>query len=200
MPITTSYAANASLAQRQEAIAARMRLELDSLARCGVRIEGNGFSPIVLVKGLLNAPERGDGKLLAGADGAALRAALTRLGWAPEHFCAVSAVAGVGDGHRPLPGEMLPAALFRETLETLDCECIVLLDDIATSAMRDAYATELASKERFEAAMLRPGIVTRVLGRRVMALDGFEAALGDPAQKQRMWAYLKQLKPLRSPW
>ena len=51
--------------------------------------------------------------------------------------------------------------------------------------------------EQFEVAMLQPGLVAHVLGRRVLALGGFEAALGDAgASKQRVWAYLKQLPPL----
>ena len=47
--------------------------------------------------------------------------------------------------------------------------------------------------------MLEPGLIARVLGRRVLALGGFEAALGDARAKQRMWAYLKQLPPIGSP-
>ena len=49
-------------------------------------------------------------------------------------------------------------------------------------------------------AMLAPGLVAHVLGRRVLALDGFEAALADGRAKQRMWAYLKQLPPLGAPY
>ncbi len=47
----------------------------------------------------------------------------------------------------------------------------------------------------FDTAMLKPGLVAHVQGRRVLALDGFEAALTDKAAKQRMWAYIKQLTP-----
>ena len=48
--------------------------------------------------------------------------------------------------------------------------------------------------------MLKPGLIAPVLGRRVLALDGFEAALSQPAEKQRMWAYLKQMPPLGAPY
>ena len=48
--------------------------------------------------------------------------------------------------------------------------------------------------------MLKPGLIAPVLGRRVLALDGFEAALSQPAEKQRMWAYLKQMLPLGAPY
>ena len=65
--------------------------EFEGLAARGVRIDGDGFSHIVLVKGDLNEAEQAGGTLLAGDDGRALRAALLRLGYAPEDFCALSA-------------------------------------------------------------------------------------------------------------
>ena len=177
--------------------------ELDALAARGVRMRGNAFSAIVLVKGELNANELAGGELLAGADGTALAAALERLGYAPEEFCALSAIAGPeGEGAAPevASGRPLPPALFREALEALDPEAVVLLDDTAASLMREAYAEELARIEQFDMAMLAPGLVAHVLGRRVLALDGFEAALADGRAKQRMWAYLKQLSPLGAPY
>ena len=173
--------------ERKEALAAAVEQELGSLQARGVRIAGNAFSPV----------------LLSGADGAALRAALPAIGWEPQDFCALATVFGAGepgivDG--PVPGDAVPAELFREALEALDPEAIVLLDDAAADAMREAYADALAIIEDFDTAMLKPGLVAPVLGRRVLALDGFEAALTEPRQKQRMWAYLKQLPPLGAPY
>ena len=190
-------------AERKEALAAAAEQELTSLQGRGVRMAGNAFSPIVLVKGVLNAAELAGGDLLAGDDGTALRSALTAIGWAPEDFCALASVAGAGEGGVALavaPGGALPPELFREALEALDPEAVVLLDDAAADAMRDAYADALAVIEDFDTAMLRPGLVAHVLGRRVLALDGFETALSDPREKQRMWAYLKQLPPLGAPY
>ena len=66
--------------------------------------------------------------------------------------------------------------------------------------MREAYADALVVIEDFDEAMLKPGLVAHVLGRRVLTLDGFEAALADKAEKQRMWAYLKQLPPAGAPY
>lgn len=192
-----------SNADRRNALLAAAQQELDALAARGVRMRGNAFSAIVLVKGELNANELAGGELLAGADGAALAAALERLGYAPEEFCALSAIAGPeGEGAEPeaASGRPLPPALFREALEALDPEVVVLLDDTAASLMREAYAEELARIEQFDMAMLAPGLVAHVLGRRVLALDGFEAALADERAKQRMWAYLKQLPPLGAPY
>ncbi len=192
-----------SAASRREALLGAARQEFEHLAKAGVRMFGNAFSPIVLVKGELNEAERAGGDVLAGADGDALRAALGRLGYAPEDFCALSAVAGAGDcavAPTTPVGSMLSPDVFREALEALDPEAIVLLDDAAATEMREAYAAELAAIEQFDVAMLAPGLVARVLGRRVLALDGFEAALGDAAAKQRMWAYLKQLPPAGAPY
>ncbi len=177
--------------------------EFEGLAARGVRMDGDGFSPIVLVKGDLNEGEQAGGTLLAGNDGRALRAALLRLGYAPEDFCALSAVAGEGDSSvvdMPAAGELLAPELFREALEALDPEAVVLLDDTAASVMREAYADALSLIEQFEVAMLEPGLVAHVLGRRVLALGGFETALQDPAAKQRVWAYLKQLPPAGAPY
>ena len=188
-----------SQSQKKEAIAQAAEQELSSLAVRGVRIVGNACSPIVLVKGDLDEAERSGGELAAGPDGAALRKALGAIGYAPEDFCVLASVAGVGDGAVAV-GETLPCELFREALEALDPEAVVLLDDTAASLMREAYAEELARIEQFDMAMLAPGLVAHVLGRRVLALDGFEAALADGRAKQRMWAYLKQLPPLGAPY
>ena len=127
-------------------------------------------------------------------------AALLRLGYAPEDFCALATVAGDADDGSLAAGDEVPVELFREALEALDPEAVVLLDGKAAHAMREAYADALAHIEQFEVAMLEPGLVARVLGRRVLALGGFEASLADAASKQRVWAYLKQLPPLGSPY
>lgn len=197
-------------AERKEALAAAVEFGLDELAARGVHVEGNAFSPILLIKGDLNAEERMGGALLAGADGKALRAALLAIGWEPQDLCVLSSVRGKRAAvpeaaSSGAPGESGTAAslsteTFREAVETLDPEAIVLLDDEAAGLMRETYADALALIEDFDTAMLKPGLVASVLGRRVLALDGFEAALGDPSQKQRMWAYLKRLPPLGAPY
>lgn len=186
---------------KKQAILEATRQELDALTAQGVWMEGNAFSPVVLVKGQLNDAEAAGGSLLAGADGTALRASLTAIGYAPEDFCALSAVAQASDEPAAAPaGEPLPQALFREALEALDPEAVILLDTVAADLMREAYADALVVIEDFDEAMLKPGLVAHVLGRRVLTLDGFEAALADKAEKQRMWAYLKQLPPAGAPY
>ena len=139
----------------------------------------------------MDEAERSGGELAAGPDGAALRKALGAIGYAPEDFCVLASVAGVGDG-AVATGEGLPCELFREALEALDPEAVLLLDDRAADTM-------LVAIDDFDTAMLKPGLVAHVQGRRVLALDGFEAALTDKAAKQRMWAYIKQLTPAAAP-
>lgn len=191
-----------SSAEKKRAFVEAAEQEFAALARRGVRVDGNAFSPVVLVKGELNEAERAGGELLAGADGAALRSALGAIGYAPEDFCALAAVAGEAEPAERVaaPGEPLPPALFREALEALDPEAVIVLDDAAADVMRETYADALAAIEDFNEAMLQPGLVAHVLGRRVLALDGFEAALAEPREKQRMWAYLKQLPPAGAPY
>ncbi len=186
---------------KKQAILEATRQELDALTAQGVWMEGNAFSPVVLVKGQLNDAEAAGGNLLAGADGQALRASLTAIGYAPEDFCALAAVAQASDEPAAVPaGELLPQELFREALEALDPEAVILLDTPAADLMRETYADALVAIEDFDEAMLKPGLVAHVLGRRVLVLDGFEAALADKREKQRMWAYLKQLPPAGAPY
>jgi len=189
--------------ERKEALAAAAEQELKGLEARGVRMAGNAFSPVVLVKGELNDAERSGEPLLSGADGTALRAALGAIGWEPQDLCVLAAVAGPGDevvAGGLTEGEPLPVDLFREALEALDPEAVILLDDAAADLLRETYADALAIIEDFDTAMLKPGLIAPVLGRRVLALDGFEAALSQPAEKQRMWAYLKQMPPLGAPY
>ena len=189
--------------ERKEALAAAAEQELKGLEARGVRMAGHAFSPVVLVKGELNDAERSGDPLLSGADGTALRAALGAIGWEPQDLCVLAAVAGSGDeavAGGLTAGEPLPVDLFREALEALDPEAVILLDDAAADLLRETYADALAIIEDFDTAMLKPGLIAPVLGRRVLALDGFEAALSHPAEKQRMWAYLKQMPPLGAPY
>lgn len=189
-----------SAADRKKALVEADKQELASLAARGVRIAGNAMSPIVLVKGQLDEAELSGGELLAGADGKALRAALGAIGYAPEDFCALATVAGNAEDATATPGEPLAPELFREALEALDPEAVLVLDEAAADVLREAYADALVVIEDFDTAMLKPGLVAPVLGRRVLVLDGFERALTDKAAKQRMWAFIKQLPPAGAPY
>ena len=72
--------------QRREACAQKTTAELDGLAARGVRAGGNAMSPILVAKGERTADEVAGAELFSGADGAALKASLKALGYAPEDW------------------------------------------------------------------------------------------------------------------
>lgn len=184
-----------SAVERKEAFVRATEEELRSLEGRGVCMVGNAFAPIVMVKGDLNAAELAGSELLSGPDGRALRSALDAIGYAPEDFCALAAVSV-----REALASPLDPDLFREALEALDPEAVLVLDETAADVVREAYADALVVIEDFETAMLAPGLVAPVLGRRLMVLDGFEAALSDPQEKRRMWSYIKRIGPAGEPY
>ncbi len=171
---------------RHEAYLAKAREELGRLSEAGVLSDGNAFSSILIVKA-----ERGRVPL-SGDDGVALRAAFGALGYAPEDWMALSTIDAAGNALDPM--------LLRQAVLTLDPGTVVVCDDEAATSVRDALSDELARLEDFDAAMLVPGVVTHVLGMRVLNLGGFEESLADPRAKQLMWYRLKQLRPLGEPY
>lgn len=178
---------------RRQAYLGKAKAELAELERRDVVLAGNAFSPVLLVKGEPNAEETADpAKLLAGADGKALRASLTALGYPPE--------AWAGMLSRTPAGEALDGELVRLAVATLDPDTLVACDETAADALREAYADDLCQLAAFDEAVLAPGVVAHVRGMRVLNLGGFEAALADGHQKQVMWARLKRLPPLGEPY
>lgn len=177
---------------RRRAYVDKTDAELDALAARGVRMGGNAFSEVLLVKGELNEAELAGGQPLEGADGKALRASLAALGYRPEDWeWLLTADAA---------GAPLDPVVFREAVCALDPATLVCCDEAAAGAVREAYADDLADLPSLEEAMLVPGYVVRVRGMRALNLGGFEAALGDARQKQLMWARLKQIPPLGEPY
>ncbi len=178
-----------------EELLEKTKAELEDLAKAGVVMAGNAFSPVLLVKG---EPEDEDDSvegapaLLGGPDGKALRAALAALGYAPEEWVGLST--RDADGYPLVPGTL------RLAIATLDPSTLILLDDAAAAAVREAFADELVEIEDLAAATLTPGCVAQVLGMRVLALGGFEQSLSDKAAKQVMWRRLKQVPPLGEPY
>ena len=137
------------------------------------------FAEVALVKGLPGPAEASGGPALSGADGEAARKALSALGWPDNAIFTTLA--------RPEPG--LPpeqrADRLRLQLEAVDPALIVALDAEAAADIAEAFGI----------APLRFGIETRVLGRRVLAVDGFEASLADDRRKRVVWEQLKAAKP-----
>ncbi|MBY4797633.1 hypothetical protein K6V98_04595 [Collinsella sp. AGMB00827] len=205
----------------KHALVAQAEAEFSSLASRGVVVVGNGFSSLLAIKGLFHvgvsdqvdsedqlsrddqqdAPDHArqfqkseleDGRLLSGSDGIALRAGLEKLGWDPSDFCAMASCAADGSD--------LEDHVFREAIEAVDPESIILLDEAAAERFKAVFSEQFAELIDANQARLMAGLVVPVLGRRVLALGGFEAALAHEKDKQRVWAYLKQLAPLGAPY
>jgi hypothetical protein len=145
-----------------------------------VEPRGALLAEIAVVKGLPGPAEATGGGALSGADGQALAKALEALGWNPTTiFYTLS---------RPEPGMEAPrrADRLRLQLESVDPRTVVALDAEAASDVAEAFGCEEPV----------PGSAPlRVLGRQIVAVSGFEAALADPKAKQRVWAELKAAKP-----
>ena len=161
----------------------RTRSEMELLAGAGISMAGSAFGTVLLVKGEPGEAERSGARLLSGADGAALRAALSRLGYADDDWGAVST-------YRVPDFSAADALDVATAVEAFDPELVIALDPTAASQLAAAWSL---------ARGLYEGAVERVMGRRVLALGGFEAALADPAAKQLMWSRLKLVAPLPAP-
>lgn len=174
-----------------ETLGAQIRTEIDDLLAAGVPLSGQVPSPVLLIKGELNDAERAGAAILSGADGEALKKSLKVLGYPEGQISAVSVISVLqpqDEGSQAVLGE-LPAELIRLAVETIDSELVILTDTLAAQRFARAYELDDEIKE---------GLPTRVWGRTVLALGGFEAALQDPQAKQVMWARLKEVpyKPL----
>ncbi len=142
----------------------------DSVAWRGALI-----AQVVVVKGLPGPAETSGGAAVSGADGDAAVKALAALGHAEEGlFFTLSRPTADSDASRR-------AARLRAQIEAVDPSLVLALDDVAAVDVADALGIQ------------RPawGREVRVLGRRVVAVDGLEASLTDPARKRRVWDQLK---------
>lgn len=171
--------------KRVQAYVAKMHTELQELEALGVQMVGNAFSPILFAKGEPGEAEK-RGSLFGGADGKALRAAILKLGYAPEDWAGLDA--------------NVSPELFRRAIATLDPATLVLCDNAGAAVARDAFADDLCTLLDLDDAMLMPGRVVQAAGVRMLNLGGFEAALASDRQKQLVWAYLKQIPPLGEPY
>lgn len=174
------------VATRGQRYVQKMRAELEELESMGVRTAGNAFSAVLFAKGKPGPAEQAGEALLSGADGKALRAALNKLGYAPEDWAAIDT--------------SISPELLRRAVAALDPSTLVACDDEAAAVIRDAYAESLCELADFEDALLSPGRVVHVAGMRVLNLGGFEAALASSKQKQVVWSYLKRIPPLGEPY
>lgn len=177
---------------RRERYVQKTRAEIEGLEARGVVMTGNAFSTILLVKG---EPSEGEGageRLLEGADGTALRAALQKLGYAPEDWAGLATWSASGETLDPL--------VLREAIAAIDPATLVVLDHPALWLVREAFADDLSALDNLEEAMMGDGVLVQVAGMRAMSLGGFAKALGSSSEKQLMWRRLKQLPPLGEPY
>ncbi len=140
---------------------------------------GDIAARVVAVKGLPGPAEAAGGPALSGPDGEALKKALSSLGWDSDQvFFTLS---------RPVEGcdAANLARRLRGIVEAVDPELVVLLDNDAAHDFAAGYAV----------GELRFGVETRVLGRRVVALDGLERSLTSEQEKRRVWAQLRDARP-----
>ncbi|MFR3451878.1 MAG: hypothetical protein ACLTSX_10380 [Collinsella sp.] len=192
--------------ERKEALAARSRAGAQgALKRAGVRMAGNAFSPgRACQRRAQRCRAAGRSELLSGADGTALRAALGAIGWEPQDLCVLAAVAGSGDeavAGGLTAGEPLPVDLFRRGARGARSRGG---HPVWTMWPPIFCARPMPTPSRSSETSIPPcsslGSLRRFLAAVCSALDGFEAALSQPAEKQRMWAYLKQMPPLGAPY
>ena len=165
---------------------ARVKAELaaaDALApgqRPRPAARGAAWLEIAVVKGLPGPAEASGGTAMSGADGTALLKALEALGYACRHGVLHALASRAGHGPRTRAPTGCASSSSRST---------------RTSSSRSTPRRPPTSPRRSAASFRRPGVAQRVLGRRIVAVSGFEAALGDPKAKQRVWAELKAAKP-----
>lgn len=172
--------------ERKNAYIKRLEAELEDLRSTGVSLVGSVPAPVCLVKGAANESELSGVEPFSGMDGEALSKSLNALGYPENAWTGLMTQYIPGDGS----AQNLPAELVRLALEVIDAATIVLCDDQAAESFQAAFG--LDDKPA-------PGQLQYVLGRRVLALGGFEEALGSQEAKQVMWFRLKQLTPEGEP-
>lgn len=171
-----------SLRALYEAKAVAELAHAESLAPGSDRVAARGdlLAGVALVKGLPGPAETSGGAALSGADGEAADKALAALGHDPARVWRTLS--------RPEPGIEIEqrAERLRLQLEAVDAELVIALDAEAAADLVVAFGVE----------PLRFGEVRPVGGRRLLAVDGLEASLGDEKRKGVVWKQLRAGKPL----
>lgn len=139
-----------------------------------VRGQGDLLADVLLVKGEPGPGDAGKHRALAGDDGVAIGRALDALGVSSARFALCTRVRRSGTAR---------IERLRLVTEAIDPRIVVLLDDAAAADFTQAYG---CARPAF-------GELVRVLGREVVAVDGFEASLADESRKRRVWRQLKAL-------
>ncbi len=139
---------------------------------------GTPFAGTMLVKGERGPAEEDGRPVLSGPDGDAVRKALAALGEDPDDIYAIAS--------RPVVDVDAAVASQRTRLlvEAVDPDVVIALDGVAAEDCIEAFGL--------------PGVEfgkpVRVMGRRMLAVDGLEASLTDSTRKRRVWAQLRALE------
>jgi hypothetical protein len=144
-----------------------------------VKSRGSLVPAVVVVKGLPGPAEASGGDAMSGADGDAAAKGLEALGHDPGTvFYLLS---------RPEPGIESDARVQRlhAAIEALDAPLVVATDAAAAEDLAQAFGSK----------PLPFGSEVRVGGRRLFAVDGLEASLGDDARKRVIWRQLSAAVP-----
>lgn len=171
----------AALRARYEAKAVAELKQADRLAPASdvVSWRGSLIPDVAVVKGRAGVAEAAGGSAMSGADGEALAKALSALGHDPEQafFTLSRPDSGVDAAAR--------AARLRAQLEAVDAPLVISLD---VQAAEDVAAA-------FGLAALPFGTLAVACGRRLVAVDGFEASLSDEGAKKRIWEQMRPATP-----
>ncbi len=143
-----------------------------------VPARGNPLGRVLVLKGLPGPAEASGDAAVSGADGDAIVKGLVALGYRDDDaFFALT---------RPEPGlaEERRFARVAALVEALDPLVVVALDAEAAADLSAAVGVAVTPSAPAESA-----------GRRLVALEGMEASLGDERRKHRVWAQLKAASP-----
>lgn len=133
------------------------------------------MAEVLVVKGLPGPAEASGGAAFSGADGEAAAKALAALGYTEgDLYFTLSRPSSGNDAERL-------AARLRAQIEAVDPLLVLAVDSAAAADVAAAFGIKQP----------KWGSEVRVLGRRIVAVDGLEDSLTDPARKRRVWEQLK---------
>ncbi|MCL1879651.1 MAG: hypothetical protein FWF71_03385 [Actinomycetia bacterium] len=156
-----------------------------ALAAFNSHIAGSALADVLLIKGDMGATELAGGAPFSGVDGDALRAALKALGWGDDNWCGLTLTALAADGAEP---QQLSPKELRFVVEHSDPLLIVVLDAKAKQTLEQAF--EDTNQDLPKKWLL--GKESRVMRRRLLSVDNFEASLANECDKRRVWVQLKR--------
>jgi len=148
---------------------------LDALASFSGYTAGDPFAQAVVVTG---RPVAEGEDLLEDASVAAIAKALVAMGYRKKPLFAIALSAAA-----PEAGELeRRKASLRPLIELVDPISVIAVDGISSDAVRAAFALPGDARGH-----------VRKLGRSIVLLDDFEAALADETKKREAWHQLKHL-------